>query len=152
MLTAAGFTYERANIRKWFSKYGTSPMTGAKLDSKNYTTNQALKSLIADWSAKHKKTAEVKDKDKSGPKGAGTAKGKGKSEAKEIQLFVKTLTGKTITANVQEDATVEDIARCVLAKEGIPVEQQRLIWAGKQLEFDQTIASYGIRGEATMVH
>ena len=154
----AGFSYDRVNIRKWFASFSTSPMTGAKLDSKNHTNNQALKSLIADWKAKQKKRADAKDKGAPNANAAANAsasasasKRQGRGEIKEIQLFVKTLTGKTITVNLQENATIEDVANCIYAKEGIPAQQQRLIWAGKQLEFHKTLASYGISGESTLV-
>ena len=65
-------------------------------------------------------------------------------------IFVKTLTGKTITFQVDGSDTIFDLKKQVENKEGIPADQQRLIFAGKQLEDARTIADYGIRKETTI--
>jgi ubiquitin-large subunit ribosomal protein L40e len=67
-----------------------------------------------------------------------------------MQLFIKTLTGKTITTNVMPDDTVETLKSNIKNLEGICEEQQRLIFAGKQLEDGRTMASYGIQRECTI--
>ena len=59
-----------------------------------------------------------------------------------MQIFVKTLTGATITLDVEPMDTVESMKDKIYYKEGIPTDQQRLIYAGKQLEDNETIASY----------
>ena len=68
-----------------------------------------------------------------------------------MQIFVKTLTGRTITLDVDSADSIEDVKQQIQDRQGIPTDQQRLVHAGKELVEGRTLADHNVQQDANLI-
>jgi ubiquitin len=66
-----------------------------------------------------------------------------------MQIFIKTLIGRTITLHVEPNYSIRNIKEIIYNKESIPIDEQRLIFSGKQLTDDRTLSDYNVQKDST---
>ncbi len=67
-----------------------------------------------------------------------------------MQIYIKTLTGRTVSLIVEEGETIKIVKEKLKEKDGVPVEEQRLVFNSQELEDGKTLQYYGINREATL--
>lgn len=67
-----------------------------------------------------------------------------------MQIFIKTLTGRTVSLIVEEDESIKTVKQKFKDKDGVPVNEQRLLYGGHELKDNQTLKDYGIYRDATL--
>lgn len=67
-----------------------------------------------------------------------------------LQLFVRTVSGRTLPLQVESGETVETVKQMLQERENVDVDHQRLVFAGKELDDSQTLESYNLKGDETL--
>lgn len=153
--TENGFTYERAAIVKWLKQFASEPLTGVPLRSKNTIPNRALKDQIDAWRLRENAGNECRLRERNARREKHLTD---ISLGKEVNgmftnLFVKTLTGQTVTLHaIPHDFTCNELREEVAHKLDIANPMQiRLIFAGKSLSHEMaSIKAFGLQNESTL--
>lgn len=152
VVAADGHTYDRSSIEHHFSNASShhrvrSPMTNQVLPNLNLIPNHAIRGLIREY---HNQNPNARDSTQQD--------GTEASERGGFQVFIRNLEGKTrVINNVKSLLTIKQLKLKVQDVLGVPIEEQRLIYGGKQLEDDvrdgpgeNTVETYGIREHSTI--
>jgi large subunit ribosomal protein L40e len=127
-----GYTYEKEAILSWVNRNGTSPMTRNPLSANQLTPNRALRDAL-----RRRRLGFYDDASD--------------DESPEcIQLYVKNLSNKTRLISIDPTAFVCELKSKIEEMDGIPIDEQRLIWGGKQLQDENCLSDYNLVHHSTV--